>query len=293
MRKAVFPLFLQLFLFVTAQAQIYQAAICIENPRIESAYLYFDIVIQNTGIQPLYLAECDFVWSFNQQYFQGVNGLEFKVSKTQPYIEYSFIPRNPTYGILALAISAPVPATPDDLGMLIPEIPPRGVALIGTATVGPITDINGTAGLQWVVDSRRPLYTMLSTFQEDQLNNYAFISDRDLNACPIPEIQLSGSGGNQSPPSPNSTLRVSPNPLTQADFKIILDPELEAQFQGGFTVYLYSLKGGEVYRWENRETNGRGEITLSLPPAIASGSYLLEVWQNTKLIGSSPIVVQR
>ncbi len=283
--------FISLWLLTTPfiAAQIYSASVCIENPRIEAGYLKFDITVQNTGIQPLYLAECDFVWKFNQQYFQPVGGLVFRVQKAERYAEYHFLPENPQYNILALAISAPTPAGSQDLGDLIPPIPPRGSSIIGTAVVGPISDVTGKAGLQW--STIEPFQTLLSTFREDQPDQIEFIQDDALEPCPIPEIRLEGGGGKGNEPA-RPTIKVSPNPIT-GRFKIETPKEMELTFTGPFTVYLYSLKGGEVHRWENQETNGLGEIHLNLPPTVATGTYLLELWKDNKLIGSVPIVVKR
>ncbi len=285
-----FSLLLLLLSSSLLSAQIYSAKVCIENPRIEAGYLKFDITVQNTGIQPLYLAECDFIWKFNQQYFQPVGGLVFRVEKTTPYAEYHFLPENPRFGILGLAISAPTPATPEDLGDLVPGIAPNAIAIIGTAVVGPIRDVTGKAGLEW--NTTEPFQTLLSTFREDQIDKIEFIQNDGLAPCRIPEIPLEGGSGANNGNAFQPTLKVSPNPV-KGKFKIITPKELGLSFAGPFTVYLYSLKGGEVHRWENQETNGLGEIHLDLPPAIATGSYLLELWQGNKLIGSTPIVVNR
>ncbi len=270
-------------------AQIYSASVCIENPRIEAGNLTFEITVQNTGIQPLYLAECDFVWKFNQQHFQPVGGLTLRVQPAERYAEYVLELKNPQHGILALAVSAPPLSDPQDLGNLIPSIPPDRTSIIGTVAIGPISDVTGKAELQW--NTAEPFQTLLSTFREDQPDQIEFIQDDALEPCPIPDIRLEGGGGRGNEAT-RPTIKVSPNPIT-GRFKIETPKEMELTFTGPFTVYLYSLKGGEVHRWENQETNGLGEIHLNLPPTVATGTYLLELWKDNKLIGSIPIVVKR
>lgn len=289
MKRFSFTLLVALFVAVCAmQAQMPTYSLSVENQRVVGGELQFDIYMENTSVQDIYVGECDLVLEFNNQYFADPS---FRVDMTNADFakkNYSF--ESTVMGNkLAVAISSPNVdlSSKDKVDGSIQMIPANSnKMLIGKGVVTGIVNPAGTAGLQWVGNGK--FSTKVSSYQNFQPWKLYFITEGAKFENPG-DVALSPSTSvnEQTPVAGQSQISLYPNPV-KSDFTI-----KAAQANGEVFVKVYSVSGNEVLSIREMLTNG--EVKVALPFETASGNYVVKVQdaKTNEMIGTHPLVVSK
>lgn len=289
MKRFSFTLLVALFVAVCAmQAQMPTYSLSIENQRVVGEELQFDIYMENTSVQDIYVGECDLVLEFNNQYFADPS---FRVDMTNADFakkNYSF--ESTVMGNkLAVAISSPNVdlSSKDKVDASIQVIPANSnKMLIGKGVVSGIANPAGTAGLQWTGSGK--FSTKVSSYQNFQPWKLYFITEGAKFENPN-DVALSPSTGinDPAPVAGQSQISIYPNPV-KSDFTV-----RAAQASGEVFVKVYSVAGNEIL--SIREMLSNGEVKIALPFETASGNYVVKVQdaKTNEMIGTHPLVVSK
>lgn len=289
MKRFSLTLLVALFVAVCAmQAQMPTYSLSVENQRVVGEELQFDIYMENTSVQDIYVGECDLVLGFNNQYFADPS---FRVEMTNS----DFAKKNYNFEStilgdkLAVAISSPNVdlSSKDKVDASVQVIPANSSKLlIGKGVVTGIATPAGTAGLQWVNNGK--FSTKVSSYQNVQPWKLYFITEGGKFENPN-DVALSPSTGinEQNPVAGQSQISIYPNPV-KSDFTV-----KTAQANGEVFVKVFSVAGSEIL--SVRQNLSNGEVKLALPFETASGNYVVKVQDATtnEMIGTHPLVVSK
>lgn len=289
MKRFSLTLLVALFVAVCAmQAQMPTYSLSVGNQRVVGEELQFDIYMENTSVQDIYVGECDLVLGFNNEYFADPT---FRVEMTNA----DFAKKNYTFEStvlgdkLAVAIASPNVdlSSKDKVDASVQVIPANSnKMLIGKGVVTGIATPAGTAGLQWVGEGK--FSTRVSSYQNVQPWKLYFITEGGKLENPN-DVALSPSTGinEQTPVAGQSQISIYPNPV-KSDFSV-----KTAQATGEVYVKVFSVAGNEVLSVKQNLSNG--EVKLTLPFETASGNYIVKVQDaNTnEMIGTHPLIVSK
>ncbi len=286
---------LALFLFVAgiAKAQMPTYSLSIENSRVVGTELRFDIYMENTSINNIYVGECDFVLNYNKQYFTEPS---FRVEMSNPELmkkSYGYDASVTHDNKLVVAMYSPMSEVKslDDVqsGMLtITTEGKNNKMLLGTGVISGISDPSGTAGLAWVKTDKF-FKNAVSSYLDTRPGQLTFITEGASFVDPSVDVALSPSTGISDNPVAGvvSQISVYPNPV-KSDFSVKTTVPT-----GEVLVTVYSVSGNEVV--SVRETLNNGEVKMSLPFETATGNYVVKVQdaRTNELIGTHPLVVTK
>lgn len=287
MKRFSLTLLVALFVAVCAmRAQMPTYALSIDNQRVVGTELQFDIYMENTSVQDIYLGECDFVLNFNHQYFADPS---FRVDVANT----GFAKKNYSFDAtilgdkLAFAVSSPNvdlksdAKVADEIQMVRVD---AGKVFIGRGVVSGIVTPSGTAGLKWVGNGT--FSTKVSSYMDRQPWNLYFITEGaqfdnpgDVALSPTTNV------GNEPVAGVQSSVSVYPNPV-KSDFTV-----KTTSIVGEVNVVVFSVTGTEVF--SAKGTMNNGELKLSLPFETSSGNYVVKVQDasTNELVGTHPLVV--
>lgn len=289
MKRFSLTLLVALFVAMSAmQAQMPTYALSVSNQRVVGTELQFDIYMENTSVQDIYLGECDFVLNFNHQYFADPS---FRVDVANT----GFAKKNYSFDAtilgdkLAFAVSSPNVDLKSDIKVAdeIQVIAANSSKVfIGRGIVSGIVTPSGTAGLKWT--NNGTFSTKVSSYMDRQPWKLFFITEGATFDNPG-DVALSPSTGIGEEPvaGVQSSVSVYPNPV-KADFTVKTTAVV-----GDVVVTVFSVTGTEVLSVKGTMSNG--ELKLSLPFETASGNYVVKVQDaNTnEMVGTHPLVVTK
>lgn len=289
MKRFSLTLLVALFVAVSAmQAQMPTYALSINNQRVVGNELQFDIYMENTSVQDIYLGECDFVLNFNHQYFADPS-FRVDVAKTG-FAKKSYSFDATILGDkLAFAVSSPNVDLKSDIKVAdeIQVIPANSAKVhVGTGVVTGIVTPSGTAGLKWIGNGT--FSTKVSSYMDRQPWKLFFITEGATFDNPG-DVALSPTTGvgNEPVAGVQSSISVYPNPV-KSDFTV-----KTSAVAGDVVVTVFSVTGTEILSVKGTMNNG--EMKMSLPFETASGNYVVKVQdaKNNELVGTHPLVVTK
>lgn len=286
---------LALFFIVAgiAKAQMPTYSLSIENSRVVGNELRFDIYMENTSINNIYVGECDFVLSFNSQYFSEPS---FRMEMSNPELmkrSYGYDASITHDSKLAIAMYSPMSEvkslTDVQAGLLtITTEGKSSKVLLGTGVIAGISEPTGKAGLAWV-KSDKFFKNAVSSYLDTRPGQLTFITEGASFVDPSVDVALSPSTGVNDSPVAGVASQVSiyPNPV-KSDFSV-----KTSVATGEVRVTVYSVAGNEVL--SVRENLSNGEVKLSLPFEAATGNYVVKVQdaKTNEVIGTAPMVVAK
>ena len=276
-----------------AQAQMPTYSLSIENQRVVGNELRFDIYMENTSINNIYVGECDFVLNFNKQYFTDPS---FKVeSGSTEFMKKSYgYDASITHdNKLVIAMYSPMGEIKslNDVEQSLVTIATEGKnskVMLGTGIVSGISDPSGKAGLAWVT-SDKFFKNAISSYLDTRPGQLSFITEGAKFSDPSVDVVLSPSTDVIDNPVAGVTPQISvyPNPV-KSDFSV-----KTSVATGEVFVKIYSVAGNEIL--SAKEMLNNGEVKLSLPFETASGNYIVKVQdaKTNELIGTHPLVVTK
>lgn len=281
----------------STSAQIPNYDLSIENLCVDGGNLQFALYMQNNAGTGIFLETCDFIISFNDQFFCEPNVRLIRAGTERLdanyIIDVSAVTAGPGTKAIAVSVDPPNVSNEAEFSEQVQLIEPGDKIMIAYISVGAVCDENGTAGLTWLHEGllRTSVYVFREEFPWNQTEitlgaTYRQAEDVTLQPADCPDL---GDQGDRV-----ETFRIVPNPSNERFTLHFEDLNLAYSI---VDIVIYDLNGGKIAEFHSRETNGEAVTSreILVPDGLASGSYQVEVRLNegAKLIGTAMLIVVR